>query len=183
MKSKNNSSTLIHAPLSKTSKAIIIISMIILVATVITGIYYFFNLPNIVPTHYGLNGKVTTYGSKSVFFIPMFLLFGVVVLLLAILHFRYTLIEKYPYLINLPSFVYRLGAQKDKKLQSKVISRVFTVFSLSVLYVSVLNLIITTAIFTQSTSLLLPSVWVAVAVFVVTVILLYRNIYKEFSKF
>lgn len=141
-------------------------------------------LPNIVTTHYGVNGT-PSYGEKSALLIIPVAYTAVFVLLLLILRYRYTLLEKYPYLINLPSFVYRLGREKNIDLRSRVMQKVFTVYSLAFFYVSLLFGTITYFIFqlpgSSSAFRLLPLFAIIIAL-VASVLLLYRRIYRSFAK-
>ncbi|MGC8479615.1 MAG: DUF1648 domain-containing protein [Candidatus Micrarchaeia archaeon] len=181
VKNTKMENTFTHLPLSKQSKIIILLSLIITVLAVIVLWNNYNALPNTVAIHYGLNGQPNAYGPKAALLIPTTLLILITFLFILILRFRYTLIEKYPYLINLPSFVYKIGFEKNKKVKSELINKVFTVYTLSILYISILNLLITFSISTSNASLLLPSLFVIIIIFVVSVLALYRNIYKAIS--
>jgi uncharacterized membrane protein len=172
----------VHYPLSGAAKALILSAFIINLLALFVVAYYYPSLPNVTPTHYGINGAPNSYGNKSSLLIIPGIFIALFVFLVLILRFRYTLLEKYPYLLNLPSFVYVLGTKTSPSVQGEVINRVFSVFSLSVLYVSLLNLTISLAIMRQDAYLLLPSVLAIIAVFIASVLLLYRSIYRRFAK-
>lgn len=121
------------------------------------------------------------YGSAPSLLILPGIFLTVFLVLLLVLRFRYALLERYPYLVNLPAFAYRLGIQKNPRTAGIVINRVFTVHALASLYTSVLYLILTTAILRQSSRLVLPAIFALVVVFIVTVFLQYRRIYVSFA--
>ncbi len=151
-----------HYPLSNGARSILVVALIINIIATLAFIYTYENKPNllIVP---------------GIFLV-------IFALLLLVLRFRYALLERYPYLVNLPAFTYRLGIQKNPKIAGMVINRVFTVHALASLYVSVLYLIFSTAILQQNGKLALPEIFVLVIVFVVTVFVQYRRIYMSFAQ-
>ena len=133
------------------------------------GVYYF-----------GITGKVTL-------FIVPFVFTCVSALLLLIIRYRYTLFERYPYLMNLPSLFYRIGGQKDTGRQSSVFRMIFTVHALVVAVIGFLGLILTISIGTSIDrgAAAYPFLYVylaTVAVLIVSVLLLYRRIYIRFAK-
>ncbi len=99
-----------HYPLSKAARMIVLSSLIINIFMILLIAYFYHGAPN--------SGLKATLLILPAIFITIFVIF------LLILRFRYTLLEKYPYLINLPSFVYRLGMEKDPVMQGKIISRI-----------------------------------------------------------
>ncbi len=117
---------------------------------------------------------------KSLLIVPGIYL-AVFAILLLVLRFRYTLLERYPYLVNLPAFTYQLGIQENPETAGIVINRVFTVHAVASLFVSVLYLIFSTAILLQNGRLALPEIFVLVIVFVVAVFVQYRRIYMSFA--
>ncbi len=158
-------------PLSNLARAALLIGLILNIFVWLTIAYYY-------PTS-------ITQNSKAFFIIPtVFTL--IFVLFLLILRFRYALLERYPYLINMPSFVYRLGMAKDPETEGKIINKVFIIHSLAALYISVLEIVITYSVLpingVEHTQLLLPSLLIVIVVFVVSVFGLYRNIYISFAK-
>lgn len=75
-----------------------------LVAIWIVGLWGYARLPERVPLHFGIDGSPTSYGSKSVLLgVPLaFSIAPVVVFLVA--RFRFVLLSRFPYLVNLPAF-------------------------------------------------------------------------------
>ncbi len=43
-----------------------IIPLLVILATIVLGFYFYLNLPPIVPTHWGINGQVDAWGSRNV---------------------------------------------------------------------------------------------------------------------
>ena len=158
-----------HYPLSGLARAALLIAVILNVSI---WIWVAHNYNSIIST-------------DALFIIPSVFTIILAVFLI-ILRFRYTLLERYPYLINMPSFVYRLGMAKNPETEGKIIGKVFTIHSLSALYISVLEVLGTYAVLpikgAQHTNLLLPSLLFVIAVFVMTVFALYRSIYISFAK-
>jgi hypothetical protein len=160
-----------HYPLSNLARAALLIGLILNIFVWLTVAYYYPTLP---------------MQDSSAFFIIPAIFTLIFVFFLMVLRFRYTLLEKYPYLINMPSFVYRLGMAKDPETEGKIISRVFIIHSLAALYISVLEVVITYSVLPingmRNVQILLPSILIVIAVFVITVFALYRNIYISFAK-
>ncbi len=126
-------------------------------------------------------------GGKITLFIVPFIFTCVSAILLIVIKYRYTLFEKYPYLMNLPSIFYRIGEQKDGgNKQSMAFSMIFTVHTLVIAVVGFMGLLLTFSIgsgvhnHTVSPSLYLYLI--TVAVLIVAVFLQYRRIYIRFSK-
>ncbi len=97
--------TLINpAPLSPRGKIMVLLNFLGLIIIWGIGIYAFFAFTDPIPTHFDAAGRVTTYGSKSTFLIVSvaFSISPACFILLA--KYRFTLINKYPYLVNLPAF-------------------------------------------------------------------------------
>ncbi len=176
-----------HYPLSVWAKRMIGIALIANLLSILVVLYYYPNLPGTVATHYNISGAANAYGSKLNLMVVPGIFIAMYILFLLIIRYRYTLLEKYPYLINLPSFVYRLGMEKNPTVQGQIINRVFTVYSVSVLFISLLNIVITTYIFMQADTgqpgvFLLPGIIVIIVLFVATVLLFYRSIYRSFAE-
>lgn len=159
-----------HYPLSNIARAALLIALFLNILAWFAVMYYY-------PT-------LSVKNSGLFFFTP--LIFTLVFLLfLLILRFKYTLLEKYPYLISMPSFVYRLGMAKNSETEGRIFSKVFTIHALSALYIAALEIVITYATLpingVQHLHYLTESILLIVVVFVVTVFALYRNIYNSFA--
>ena len=150
-------------PLSSGAKSILFIALII----------------NIIATYAIINSNA--YGVNTNLFIVPYIFLAIFALFLLVLCFRYSLLEKYPYLVNLPAFAYRLGIQKNSKVAGKVINRVFTVHALASLFVSLLYLIFASAIVSQSGHPAPVEIFALVLVFILAVFIQYRRIYMSFA--
>ncbi|MEM3020344.1 MAG: hypothetical protein QW194_03400 [Candidatus Micrarchaeaceae archaeon] len=108
------------------------------------------------------------------------------ILLLLIIRYRYTLFEKYPYLMNLPSLFYRIGDKEGNDNQSIAFSMIFTVHGLVIAFMGLLSLVLTISIgysvHAKVASPFLYAYLAIVAVLVVSVLLQYRRIYIRFAK-
>ncbi len=126
-------------------------------------------------------------GGRIALLIVPFIFTCVSALLLLVIHYRYTLFEKYPYLMSLPSIFYRIGEQKDgANKQSMAFSMIFTVHALVIALVGFMGLILTitigTSIHRDAVSSGLYLYLLTVAVLVASVFLQYRRIYIRFSR-
>ncbi len=103
-------------PLSKEAKIMIVLIMLGLLSIWIIAIYTYYTLPQEVPAHFGFSGKPTRYGDKFTFLIlPPALSIGPVIFLL-LTKYRFTLINKHPYLVNLPAFFTNISkVQKERR--------------------------------------------------------------------
>ncbi len=90
--------------LSSKGRNLFIGILFIMLLIIAIGLFGYFSFPEKVPTHFGIDGKPDKYGDKIAFlFLPLILCLGPI-LILIIVKFRFTLINKYPYLVNLPGF-------------------------------------------------------------------------------
>ena len=125
-------------------------------------------------------------GGKIALFIVPFIFTCISALLLLVIHYRYTLFEKYPYIMSLPSLFYRLGEQKDASRQSIAFSMIFTVHALILAMVGLMGILLTASIgYSEQSNTVSPFLYsylVVVAVLIAAVFLLYRRIYIRFSK-
>ena len=100
-------------------------------------------------------------------------------ILLLVIKYRYTLFEKYPYLMNLPSIFYHLGERKDTKKQSMAFNMIFTVHSLVITFLGLLSILLTLSIGSSAkvSSPFFYSYIGVIVVLIVSVFLIYRRIY------
>ena len=150
------------------AKAFIVIGVLLVLFSWILGVYYF--------------GPI---GSTALFIIPLIFTCVLTVLLLVI-RYRYTLFEKYPYLMNLPSLFYRIGDKKGSNNQSIAFSMIFTVHALVIAFIGILSLILTisigSGIKSSAASSFLYVYLAIVAILIVSVLFQYRRIYIKFVK-
>ncbi len=151
------------------AKALIAIGLLLNLSAWFAAAYYF-GLP----------------GSKVTLFIVPLVFTCVSAIFLLVIRYRYTLFEKYPYLMSLPSLFYRLGEQKDTNKQSVAFSMIFTVHALVLAVVGFMSLLLTitvgASIKSSAASPLLYIYLAVAAVLVISVFLLYRRIYFKLMK-
>ncbi len=91
-------------PLSMKGKIMVVLMVLGLLSIWIFAVYAYLTLPHEIPAHFGFSGEPTRYGNKSTFLIlPAAFSIGPVIFLL-LAKYRFTLINRHPYLINLPAF-------------------------------------------------------------------------------
>ena len=151
------------------AKVLVAVGLLLVLFSWMLGAYYF-----------GITGKVT--------FIVPFIFTCVLAVLLLFIRYRYTLFEKYPYLMNLPSLFYRIQDKKGSNSnQSIAFSMIFTVHALVIAFLGILSVVLTTSIGSSikssGTSWALLYVYLAlIAILVVSVLYQYRRIYIKFAK-
>ncbi len=114
--------------LESAAKVLIVIGLLLVLFSWFAGFYYFQSA-----------GKTTLFIAPLVFTC-------VLVMLLLIIKYRYTLFEKYPYLMNLPSLFYRIGDQEGANNQSIAFSMIFTVHAFVTAFIGFLSLLLTISI-------------------------------------
>jgi len=114
-------------------------------------------LPETVPVHFNLEGKPDRQGSKEeLLLIPLSLSIAPLIILLAT-KYRFTLINRYPYLVNLPSFYINIGKIKPER-RSYWVNRYFELLLLFSLLMTLSFILLEHAIFSAALSGELP-VW------------------------
>ncbi len=153
------------------AKTLIAVGLLLFLVAWIVGIYYY---------------RITGAGKLTLLIVP-FIFTCVLAALLLVIRYRYTLFEKYPYLVNMPSLFYHIGEKKDgKDKQSMAFSMIYTVHALVIAFLGLINLVLTIAIGssiqTNSPSSLLYVYLGLIAILGVSVLLQYRRIYRKFLK-
>ena len=147
------------------AKVLIVIGLLLVLFSWIMAVYYF-----------GTTGKTVT-----LFIVPVIFTLVLAILLL-IIRYRYTLYEKYPYLMNLPSLFSHIDASK----QSAAFSMIFTVHALVIAFLGLLSIALTIAISSSvrggGVSPFLYLYLVIIGILGISVLLQYRRIYIRFSK-
>ncbi len=92
------------APLSGTGKILFGLNLIGLFVIWGLGIYMYLSIEGIIPTHFNFAGQPDAYGSGDIFIIMPLLLSIAPIIIILITTYRFTLVNKHPYLINLPAF-------------------------------------------------------------------------------
>lgn len=156
--------------LEKVAKALIAIGLLFNLSAWVVAAYYF----------------SITAGSKALLIIP-FLFTCISAIALLVIYYRYTLFEKYPYLMNLPSIFYRIGGGKNgASKQSQAFSMIFTVHALVIAMLGLMGLVLTftvgSSIKSNAASPFLYVYLAIVAILIAAVFLQYRRIYVRFMK-
>lgn len=125
-----------------------------------------------------VNTALTSKDRLALFLIPS-IFTAVDIILLLVIKYRYTLFEKYPYLINLPSVFYHLSEKKSVKKQSIAFNMIFTVHSLVIAFLGLLSILLVLSIGSSSkvNSPFFYSYFIVIAILVISVLLIYRRIY------
>ncbi len=152
------------------AKVLIAIGLLLVLSAWIVGVYY-----------YG----ITSAGKLTLLIVP-FIFTCVLAALLFVIRYRYTLFEKYPYLVNLPSLFYRVKQKKGSNNRSVAFSMIYTVHALVITFLGLISLVLTVAIGTSiqsnTPSFLLYAYLGLIAILGVSVLLQYRRIYIKFVK-
>jgi ABC-type Na+ efflux pump permease subunit len=158
--------------LEKAAKILIVVGLLLILISWIMATYYLIVNP-------------TTKGGLALLSIPI-IFTAVAATLLLVIKYRYTLFEKYPYLMNLPSIFYHLGERKDTKKQSTAFNMIFTVHSLVIAFLGLMSLLLTVSIGSsirnQTNSPFFYLYFVVIAALIASVILIYRRIYVRLRK-
>lgn len=72
------------------------------------GLYSYALLPEVVPTHFDTDGEPTAYGEKTAYLIMLLALSIAPITILLLTSFRFALLNRHQYLINLPAFYFLL---------------------------------------------------------------------------
>ncbi|WP_042684125.1 DUF1648 domain-containing protein [Methermicoccus shengliensis] len=103
-------------PLPKRGKLMLWLIMLSLAAIWTLAIHVYLTLPSQVSVHFGFSGEPTRYGEKSAFLIIPITFSIAPIIILLVTKYRFTLINKHPYLMNLPAFfTYITKIPKDRR--------------------------------------------------------------------
>ena len=91
-------------PLGPKGRVWLSLTLLCLIFLWAVALYAYRTLPEQVPTHFGWAGKPTAWGSKTVILFIALVFSLAPVSILLVVHYRFVLINRYPYLINLPAF-------------------------------------------------------------------------------
>ena len=151
--------------LEKGAKILIAIGLLLILISWILAVYY-------------INVNQIAKDRLALLLIPL-IFTAVAAILLLVIKYRYTIFERYPYLMNLPSIIYRIGGGKDTKKQSIAFNMIFTVHSLVLTFLGLLSILLTLSIGSnaKTSSPFFYSYFVVIAVLIISVFLIYRRIY------
>lgn len=175
-----------------TGNTLIFLNILLLVASLILAAYYYSKLPQtvLVPTRFDIHGQPEAWGDKSTLLILPICQAAVVLLLLLLTRFRFALLNKYPYLVNLPAFAMMLGSKDfPEKKKSEFINNLFLIVLVMCLLVNIGFLGLDWAIFPSLAegklaftfiNLFVP--WIPLIIVIPFVILYYKRLYNEIRK-
>jgi uncharacterized membrane protein YhdT len=106
---------IVSRPLSLRGKGLMTAIVLEIAALWIVSLFTYFTLPEEIATHFGLSGKPTSYGDKTAFLILPIAFSLAPAIFLIVTRFRFMLINKYPYLINLPAFYTHLSKLPENR--------------------------------------------------------------------
>ena len=154
--------------LEKGAKILIVVGLLLILISWILAVHY-------------LSVNQIAKDRLALLLIPL-IFTAVAAILLLVIKYRYTLFEKYPYLMNLPSIFYRIGEGKDKKKKGIAFNMIFTVHSLVLTFLGLLSILLTLSIGSnaKTSSPFFYSYFIVIAVSIVSVFLIYRRIYIKF---
>jgi hypothetical protein len=130
------------APLSERGRLLFGLNLVGLLTIWLIGLYAYTSLEGLIPIHFNIAGAPDAYGSGSEFLImpPVLSIAPLVIVLMT--RYRFTLVNNYPYLINLPAFyayIYRIPVEN----RSRWINRYFeAILALGVLVTFFMNLML-----------------------------------------
>lgn len=157
--------------LEQIAKSLITVGLVFTLFAWIAAAYYF----------------VPAGGLFALFLVP-FIFTCVSLIAIFVIRCRYTIFEKYPYLMNLPSIFYRIGQSKNgASKQSQAFSMIFTVHALVIAVIGIMAFLLTISIGsginnTPAGVTFFGAYIVAVAFLIVSVFVQYRRIYIKFVK-
>ncbi|RLI83578.1 hypothetical protein DRP04_01090 [Archaeoglobales archaeon] len=129
--------------LSRKGKLLAAANLLLIVLMFSIAAYYHSILPEKVPTHFGIEGKPNAYGSKDSLLVLPFAFSLAQVIILVVVKLRFTLVNKYPFMINLPAFYANLTKLPVDK-RGRWVNRYFEAllqFSLGIgIYLAILEL-------------------------------------------
>ncbi len=145
-------------------------------------------LPDVVAVDFGADGQ-PIIGPKERLLTPLTLMIGVglgtALFITAIVVFRHTIVERYPYLINLPALTLILGRIDDEETKRQYIDKLFVPLSLAPILV--LGLMILIAIlmleaartFFFDAAVMIGLTVILIGAFLAFTLSYYRSIYKQ----
>jgi len=181
-----NQETLIpYEPFDEKGERLMNILLICILLIFAIGFYAYFTLPEKIPTHFNFKGEPDAYGSKIVFLILPFVFNIAPIIFFFIAKYRFTLINKHPYLLSLPgffSYVYKIPYEKRGKWANEY----FKIFLELSVWLSVYLLILEIVIFKGTIDKKMPQWFLPVIiilpfVFTVRFFLQLRKLLKDIS--
>jgi len=168
--------------------ASIALGLLLMVAVVVYSAVEYSMLPDLVAVDFGPGGR-PEIGPKEELLTPLAIVngigLGVVALISVMTIYRHKIVERYPYLINLPALTLVLGRIADGKRKREYIDRIFVMLALVPLFVAAMLGVVVASILEAAKSMtfdgtfMMASTSVLVAALIAASLLYYRSIYKK----
>jgi hypothetical protein len=91
-------------PLSRKGRVMVTLTVLGFTALWLVAGYAYTIFPQRIPIHFGITGEPNNYGGKYTFLIVPLSFSLTPAIFIVLTKYRFTLVNKYPYLINLPAF-------------------------------------------------------------------------------
>lgn len=111
-------------PLGKSARLLVGLVLAGVAGLWLLGLHAYFSFPEHIPVHFNLSGQPDRFGERSEFLILPLAFSLVPVLLLLLVRYRFALVNRAPYLVNLPAFYIRLSDLAPEE-QSDWLNRYF----------------------------------------------------------
>ena len=174
-------------PLSQKGKRLLYINLFIVILLIAIPIVSLTYMPSIVPSHWNAEGQVTSYSTSTstVIIIAIVMPLANIIIVLTTAY-RWKLVNKYPYIINLPAITLVMSSGNlDHREKSEIINKIFEVTLLAGViigtYLLGLEIIMLDSMITgyYNNALTLSYTIIGAVLMIIPIILLYRRIYKE----
>ena len=123
----------IHITLTPFNKALNLIALILLLLLIASSIYLYTTLPDIIPTHFDLQGNVNDRGSKNTIWILVFINIAV--------FFSLNYLARRPHLYNYPTILTEENAERQYRLAARLMRTLK--LTITITFMAVLFLIYT----------------------------------------
>jgi uncharacterized membrane protein len=107
--------TITPAPLDTLGRLFVILIIVIIVLIWLVGLQAYTTLPEKIPTHFDFSGKPDAFGTRTTFLILPIAFSLAPLIIVLLIRFRFALINRYPYLVNLPAFFSQLGQLPEER--------------------------------------------------------------------
>ena len=116
----------IKIPLTITDKIIEVMGLLVLIGFWIFTLFHYNQLPDIIPTHFGAEGKPDGYGEKyTILFLPI---------IGSLLYIALTILARFPHKMNYTATITEANAEKQYTIMTQML-RVLKVMMLLVFFV------------------------------------------------
>ncbi|MCE4607131.1 MAG: DUF1648 domain-containing protein [Desulfurococcales archaeon] len=177
----------LELPLTEKGRKFLYANLLIITLLIAAPIISLTYMPSIVPTHWNAEGQVTSYSTNTfavIVLATVMPLANIIIVLVTI--YRWKLINKYPYIINLPAITLVMSSGNlDQREKSEIVNKIFEVTLLAGVtvgaYLLGLEVIMIYSMITGylNNALSLSYAIIGGILMIIPVILLYRRIYKE----